>query len=218
MKPAPTCAGCARTMTATCLDWHEAADAWLCGECWVASGLRVKDAGAPILPRGNAVRALTIRQPYASLIITGRKRFETRSWKPPEAVMGEWIAIHAASRVPPGGRETSPPQGQRARHAFVGFDPYGLGYYPLGAVIGTAKLVNAGQVAEEVASGALRCAWLRPRPNPYLYPDADNLEFERTVGDFGVGRWLWELAGAGAKPYPIPATGYQNFWNWESAS
>ena len=41
------------------------------------------------------MRALTIRQPWASLIASGAKRLENRSWSPPADMIGQRIAIHA---------------------------------------------------------------------------------------------------------------------------
>ena len=41
------------------------------------------------------MRALTLYQPWATLIAEGYKHFETRSWRPPAVRMGERIAIHA---------------------------------------------------------------------------------------------------------------------------
>jgi hypothetical protein len=40
--------------------------------------------------------ALTVQQPYASLLIEGIKHYETRTWKVPSRLIGETIAIHAA--------------------------------------------------------------------------------------------------------------------------
>lgn len=42
--------------------------------------------------------ALTVWQPWASLIAEGHKPFEFRGWAAPERVVGERIAIHAGSR------------------------------------------------------------------------------------------------------------------------
>lgn len=40
--------------------------------------------------------ALTIKQPWASLIIEGTKRIENRTWKPKDSILGSRIAIHAS--------------------------------------------------------------------------------------------------------------------------
>jgi hypothetical protein len=42
--------------------------------------------------------AITIWQPWASLIITGAKRFEFRGWHAPKRLIGQRIAIHAGAR------------------------------------------------------------------------------------------------------------------------
>lgn len=47
------------------------------------------------------MRAMTIRQPWASLVVLGVKRVETRSWRAPAALIGQRIAIHASAKVPP---------------------------------------------------------------------------------------------------------------------
>jgi len=43
--------------------------------------------------------ALTIRDPWAQAIIHGGKRIEKRTWKPPEKVIGERVAIHCGKTV-----------------------------------------------------------------------------------------------------------------------
>lgn len=45
------------------------------------------------------MRALTVIQPWAGLIATGVKLIENRTWKPPAAMLGERIAIHAGAKV-----------------------------------------------------------------------------------------------------------------------
>ncbi|WWT39816.1 hypothetical protein [Microcystis phage Mwe-JY25] len=44
------------------------------------------------------MKALTIWQPWASLIAIGAKPYEFRGWKPPRAIIGQRIAIHAGAR------------------------------------------------------------------------------------------------------------------------
>ncbi len=43
--------------------------------------------------------AITLHQPWASLITLGVKTVETRSWPAPERLLGQTIAIHAGKRV-----------------------------------------------------------------------------------------------------------------------
>jgi hypothetical protein len=48
---------------------------------------------------GAAMKALTVWQPWASLIAAGAKPYEFRSWRLPRHMIGQRIAIHAGSRV-----------------------------------------------------------------------------------------------------------------------
>jgi hypothetical protein len=50
---------------------------------------------------GEAMPAITLWQPWASLIAHGAKRYETRHWSPPARLIGRRIAIHAAARPVP---------------------------------------------------------------------------------------------------------------------
>lgn len=44
------------------------------------------------------MKALTIWQPWASLIMIGAKPYEFRGWKPPASLVGKRLAIHAGAR------------------------------------------------------------------------------------------------------------------------
>lgn len=44
------------------------------------------------------MKAITIWQPWASLIAEGFKPYEFRGWKAPDALIGQRIAIHAGAR------------------------------------------------------------------------------------------------------------------------
>lgn len=43
------------------------------------------------------MQALTLWQPFATLMAIGAKKIETRGWPMPAAIHGAWIAVHAAS-------------------------------------------------------------------------------------------------------------------------
>ena len=46
------------------------------------------------------MRAVTLYQPWASLIALGHRTTETRSWPAPRSLVGSRIAIHAGKRRP----------------------------------------------------------------------------------------------------------------------
>jgi hypothetical protein len=70
------------------------------------------------------MRALSVRQPWAELILGGRKQYEVRSWKPP--VLGR-ILIHASARM------------DRESALSAGLDPRQLA---TGALLGTVEVTG----------------------------------------------------------------------------
>ena len=67
------------------------------------------------------MKALTISQPFASMIISGIKWVENRTWSAPSSVVGQRIAIHAG----------------KGRQYLIAKD---LLQYPTGAILATARL------------------------------------------------------------------------------
>jgi len=80
------------------------------------------------------MRALSITQPWATLIIRGVKEVETRSWT--TDIRGR-IAIHASKNFPPDARDFAMEQ--------VGYGRLHQGPIPCGAILGTAELVRVSR-------------------------------------------------------------------------
>ena len=149
--------------------------------------------------------AITLHQPWASLIALGLKTVETRSWPAPARLVGRRIAVHAGKRLvhQPG---DAIDQEMRARW---GEDWRVI--IPTGAVVATAVLTGMARVARtDLREGRavhdpgteLGCAVGTGRTpiDPW--------------GDFSAGRWLWFLDDVEALPEPVPAVGRQSFWRW----
>ena len=150
--------------------------------------------------------AITLHQPWASLIALGIKTVETRSWPAPERLLGQTIAIHAGKRVArdPGvavENEMRVRLGKDWRRTI-----------PAGAVLATAVLAGmarvdrvdprVGHALHDLSTEAGCAVGLgQTRVDPW--------------GDFSAGRWLWFLADVGAIPEPLPAVGHQLFWRWD---
>lgn len=140
------------------------------------------------------MKAITVWQPWATLLATGKKRIETRSWK--TSYRGE-ILIHAGKpkknffdeiyadgEVYPFFREAG----------IVGHKDF---FEPSGMIIGKAKLVNCVRIDE------LTAQLIKEQ-----HPD------EFAFGDFSPGRYAWLMEGAALFEKPIPATGKQGLWNF----
>ena len=129
-------------------------------------------------------KVITLWQPYATLIATGIKRYETRSW--PTDYRGP-LLIHAAKR-PMGTDEMN--LINRLRNDYprlkISRNPED---YPLGAIVCKTELFN--------------CL-------PAGYPP--NF-IEKAVGNWHPFRWAWFLTEI-VPLDPIPARGYQGFWNY----
>src|SRR6266545_1518052 len=118
---------------------------------------------------------LSILQPYATLIIIGGKRLETRSWR--TSRRGR-IGIHASRAFSREARRLCDEEPFRSTLEAAGLaDPDDL---PLGALLGTAELIDCTS-ADDLDLDALGAA-------------------ELAFGDFRPGRWAWELR----HPQPLP--------------
>lgn len=134
------------------------------------------------------MRALTVWQPWASLLALGCKRIETRSWR---QLMnpGEVIAIHAAKR------EESimwgSPEDEARRAVARSLHPCAT-TYPLGAVVALCTFRRVVGVDA---------------------PDFTLLSvLERSLGDFSPGRYGWVIGELAAMQEPIPCKGAQRLW------
>jgi hypothetical protein len=141
------------------------------------------------------MQAISLWQPYASLIAAKVKRFETRSWRPPGRLVGQRIAIHAAARRPTAAELD-------ALGGIVG-DVLG-GYWhrriPYGAVVCTTVIAGCYQVTH----------WNGDRPALSAIGEIQDDGF----GDYTTGRYCWELTDIAVYDPPVPAKGAQGFWNW----
>lgn len=137
------------------------------------------------------MRALSLTQPWASLVAHGFKHIETRSWRTPYRGV---IAIHAAKVFPTWAQEV-------CQKEWFEFALTEMGVYhpreelPRGAVIATAVLVACRPIVQG--------------------PDDP---MERAFGDYTPGRWAWFFEDVQMLPEPIPARGALGLWEWEVAA
>lgn len=175
------------------------------------------------------VPALTLWQPWASLVAEGVKTIETRSWKAPDDLIGDTIAIHAAARKP----RRHVPVGDWLPYRAGDTGPYRMELYaqgvpgapqspvplPLGAIVATARLEAClpmvswndpqqrnGEHRLFVGPGDL---WQTRERGP-----ARDISDQLPYGDFAPGRWAWMLTDVDRLDEPIPAKGRQRLWQW----
>lgn len=146
----------------------------------------------------GTMRAITIRQPWASLIALGYKRMETRSWN--TKVRG-WVAIHAGLGMPAGlriGQRLPVGEFEVERDRSGGLLlqgeslswPYRL---PMGAVVAVGELFQTRSTNS-----------IEHKPDPR----------EASLGDHSPDRFAWSLASVSGLRRPLYVPGAQGFWTW----
>jgi hypothetical protein len=186
------------------------------------------------------MKALTLHQPWASLVAVGAKTIETRSWS--TRYRGP-LAIHAAKMstgpvlmdgvrvLNDAGYQENP-----ATRSFAG--PSRHQPLPLGAILATCTLVDV--VATDTMDGFERIEDGRWRGRPHTFEEAcdrvDGLTWldeheppcdyggrawdlaaNRPFGDFTPGRFAWLMADIEPVLPPVPARGFQQLWEWDGA-
>lgn len=137
------------------------------------------------------MRCLTIRQPWATLIALGEKRFETRSWR--ASFRGE-LAIHAGLKIDKAACLREPFQSVLESHGYT------IDNLPTGAIIAVVK-VKACHAISATAEPTAEGGW--------------SAGHEAAFGDYAEGRYAWELEEVRPLKSPIPAKGRLGLWEHE---
>ena len=141
------------------------------------------------------MKAISLLQPYASLIAVGAKKIETRSWSTKHRGP---LAIHASKGFSKANRELCWGEPFRTALLKAGYK-MSLGSIPLGAVIATCNLVDCIKMTPEFID---------------LVKSAKGYEID--FGVYAVGRFAWILENVQPLTEPIPAKGALNLWEWEA--
>lgn len=140
------------------------------------------------------MKALTLWQPWASLVAMGEKKVETRCWS--TAYRGE-LAIHAAARIPPAWLGASREFPEFKRELFdvlmVHAPKKGIPELPRGAVLCIVRLVTI-------------------RPTSEVAEDLSKREL--IFGNYESGRYAWFFEMVEQFKDPIPVKGNRLLWNW----
>ncbi|QIX61841.1 ASCH domain-containing protein [Hymenobacter sp. BT18] len=131
------------------------------------------------------MKAISLLQPWASLIFLGYKHYETRSWN--TSYRGD-LAIHASLGKPAEARRiaaTCPEISAILERHGLTFDTL-----PRGAVLGTCELADTHKT-----------------------DDLRGLSItELACGDYGPGRYAWRLIAPFVCAKPVPCKGALSLW------
>lgn len=148
------------------------------------------------------MKAITIWQPWATLLALGEKENETRSRRTNHR--GK-IAIHAGLQIDREACEREPIKSVLAKHGYTADN------LPTGAVVGIADLAECWAIGEDYTSGAT-----------VLFNGADGATrevnpIEWALGDYSFGRYAYQMKDVQKLVKPIRAKGQQGLWNWDGA-
>lgn len=174
------------------------------------------------------MKAISLWQPWASLIACGDKPFETRHWPPPRELIGQRIGIHAAKKVDreavglvedliygqhhAGGFELADRLAKtfdRCPDALMGV--FGNAAMPAGAVVCTVLLIGAYQCGEPIKDGLVKIARRREMPE-IAHIDPGGIPTD-DFGDYAPGRWAWRVTDVQIVNPPAAVIGRQGFFD-----
>lgn len=120
----------------------------------------------------NRMKTLSVRQPWASLLCSGVKDVENRTWVPSEDLIGKKILIHASSaKIPKNFFDTIPFEwcSEIANATRYGWVPTNEDA-PLGCIIGYATLVGVAKSTDSLWDGGDdQIKWIIS--DPYVFFD-----------------------------------------------
>jgi hypothetical protein len=149
---------------------------------------------------GERMKALTLTQPWATLVAVGSKRIETRSWAPPKSILGERIAIHAAKGFPKECQRLVYEEPFTDALIYAGLNR--VADLPRGVVVATAVLRNFWSTNET------RCL-----ENLCEMYDCE-FKLESEFGDYSKHRFAWVLTDVEQFTTSIAAKGMLGLWEW----
>lgn len=129
------------------------------------------------------MKAITLWEPWATLVAHEYKKYETRSW---EIKHRGDLVIHAAKRIPRVEDSLTP----RIIQALKEIGIEAIGDFPFGCAVAVVSVVKVFRTET-------------------LLPSLDSAQ--QAFGDFSPKRYAWQLANIYRFP-PIPMTGRQGIW------
>jgi activating signal cointegrator 1 len=153
------------------------------------------------------MKALTLTQPWATLVAIGAKKIETRSWN--TTYRGP-LAIHAAA-----GKYVDDYLLMKIEPFYSALRAAGIEsrlQIRLGGIVATCELVDVKRIDEVISFPACKSYTNVDSKHTYVLTTQ-----ERAFGDYSVGRYMWLLENIVQLPEPIAAKGALSLWEWEPA-
>lgn len=162
------------------------------------------------------MKAITLWQPWATLVAIGAKKIETRSWS--TSYHGP-LAIHAAIRIPgsavklldPGLNNYAYEKNNIVEFPFLEALRNG-GYSHPSWLEGNRIYINLPLGCIVAICDLTGCFEIYSSYEVFCLPEG-----EKAFGDYTPGRFMWALANVRRIEEPIPVKGRQGLWEWTEA-
>ncbi len=175
------------------------------------------------------MKAISLWQPWASLIACGAKPYETRDWAPPPELIGQRIAIQASKKVDKAAKAFAEDlmYGQHGEDGFALADKlsgtmkgipdelmgvFGMAAMPIGCLVCTAMLDAVFQLGEKAEGTARPAASVVRRMVSRPMPDCFTVRYD-DFGDYSPGRWAWLLRDVRVLLPTEVTIGHQKFFD-----
>lgn len=167
------------------------------------------------------MKAISLTQPWATLVAIGAKRIETRSWQ--RSYRGP-LAIHAAKGFPIEAQKLCAQDPFASALKAAGAKDYS-GKLPTGCIVAVCQLVDVLPIVGAKWPTGHRCVGLDDDGivrvwNPGLFckvkfhcGDIQLCEHEAAFGDYAPGQFAWLLEDVVALSEPIPCRGALSLWD-----
>ncbi len=137
------------------------------------------------------MKAITLTQPWSSMVAIGAKKIETRSWR---TTYRGLIAIHAAKSFPLSAQEVAEDNLDWYRTELKEAGIESIEQFPLGKIVAVANLRNCIPAEEAFPRITVDESWL---------------------GDYSPGRWAWVLSDVHRMITEVAAKGSLGLWTWK---
>ena len=158
------------------------------------------------------MKALSLTEPWATLVVTGEKKIETRSWKTPYRGL---IAIQAAKNFPAWAKEIIGISYFKVLEKHGIFSPKD---FTLGAIVGVAEItaclstnddyLNFSSSNLEINDGVITKGEFSSVNYQKPLPGSQEIMF----GDYSANRFMWFLENCVRLKTPIPCKGALSLW------
>lgn len=150
------------------------------------------------------MKALTYWQPWATLVVFDVKPWDFRGWRPPRALIGHRMVIHA------GARKVSQSEVDQLIRLLEAGGRYAAAT-ALAPIERAIEVLRSGDFPLSCGLGTVLVG--EPRSGAEIGADLGALKVNDSDRDYHTN-WGWPMLEVERWPEPVPMRGQLGLWNW----